>query len=710
MKKISLLLTFIILSFSSIFSQTTAPRIINTVPEFGDCNVDTNLTIIQFEFDQDMSPGFSLPDCSDKIPIVGNPTWKTKRILEVPVKLKPNSFYQAYLNSSNFRNFANEDGIPMNPDYFLFRSKNYKDSTIADTSLNRINYEKFCDNFLKYYSYKNLKGINWEYELKSIKDDIIKSKSNNEFGYKLLKVLKKANDIHLSIQINNQQFGSTSFRLVPVHYNFGNVFGQLGDLQISENNVAFAGKVGNTGYLLISSLESWFVQDIAFAIEKTKQLKDLPFLILDLRLNRGGDEQLALSFVSTILSDTVTYEKDAVYNASTGIFDNLIVKSLIPDITSIHYQGKIFVLIGGNVVSSAESFVLMLKQMPNVQLIGSKTYGASGNPRLFKITDSIYVNIPSWLAYDMNGKLIEGNGIEPDVKIEFPEEDFTEKDPIFEYVLDTIGSLPFISISTKSLRFSQSTSSSTTFEITSNTHWKLTSDQPWLTMECNLDSGNASITVTASENYHSSVRTAKISIAGEGMSDKIIDVTQNGAAPVLEVSTKTLTFEASANSTNTFNIVSNINWMIKSNQPWLTVDMSSGSDSAMVTATASANSTGKSRLATIVVSGNSVLPEYISINQVASISTSYNVTSPSDKIIVYPNPTSGLLYISCIKPYENESRIEVSNYLGQVVLIINRKNAPTLQIDLSTYPSGLYTISLYSGNEVYQSKVIKNSD
>ena len=296
MKKISLLTTLLILAFSSSFSQTTAPRIINTWPEFGDCNVDTNLMVIQFEFDQDMSSGYSFPDCSNMVPIVGNPVWKTKRILEVPVRLMPNSFYQLYMNSSEFRNLASENGIPMNPDYFLFRTKNYNDSSIIDTSLNRTNYEKFCDYFLKHYSYKDLNGINWENELNSITDDIIISKSNSEFGLKLLKVLKKANDIHLSIDINNQLFSCSTFRLVPVSFNYGDVFTQLTDLQISENNVGFTGKVGNAGYILISSLNSWFAQDISFGIEKIKQMKDLPFLILDLRLNRGGDEQLASSF------------------------------------------------------------------------------------------------------------------------------------------------------------------------------------------------------------------------------------------------------------------------------------------------------------------------------------------------------------------------------------------------------------------------------
>ena len=239
-------------------------------------------------------------------------------------------------------------------------------------------------------------------------------------------------------------------------------------------------------------------------------------------------------FVSMILSDTITYEKVVLYNEATGQFDTMCTKNVVPDNTSIQYKGKIFVLIGGNVVSSAESFVLMLKQMPNVQLIGSKTYGASGNPQTFQVTDSINVNIPSWLAYDMNDKLIEGNGIEPDVKLEFPEEDFAENDPVFEYVLDTINHLPFLSVSPISIRIGKPISSSISFEITSNINWTLTCDQPWLTLESAIDSGNATITATATENYSSLSRTATITVAGNGVPDKIINVTQNGAAPVVK--------------------------------------------------------------------------------------------------------------------------------------------------------------------------------
>jgi hypothetical protein len=672
--------------------------------------VDTNLTIIQFEFDQDMSAVYSFPDCSDMVPIIGDPVWKTPRILEVPVKLKPESFYQLYLNSSDFRGFRSADGIPMNPDYFLIHTKNYNDTIIVDTSLNRINYENFCDYFLKHYSYKEIKGINWESELSSIKEEIKLSKSNNEFGFKLLKILKKADDVHLSMDINNRTFGCGLLRLVPVSFNFDDILTPLTDIQLSENNVVLTGKTGNTGYILITSLNTWCAQDILFGIEKIKLMKDLPFLILDLRLNRGGNEQLAANFVSMILSDTITYEKVARYNESTGQFDNVTEKSVIPDNASIRYKGEIFVLTGGNIVSSAESFVLMMRQMPNAQLIGGKTYGSSGNPQPFNITDSINVNIPSWLAYDMNNILIEGNGIEPDVELTYLEEVFASSDPIFNYVLDTIAHLPFVSVSSKVLRFGKSISNSISFEITSNINWTVSCDQPWIAIMSAHDSGSAAITLTATENFSSFQRAATLVVAGNGVSDKIINVTQIGAAAVLAVSKKNLIIEASANSTDTFYIVSNTTWEVKSNQPWLTVNKTSGSDSAMIIASASENSTGNQRSATITVTGNRISTEYILINQAASVASSKDEISSSDKIGVYPNPTTGLIEVSGINPFESENRIEVYNYLGSLVLLMNSGELPTVRIDLTDYPSGLYLINILSGNKSQQVKVLKNSD
>jgi hypothetical protein len=431
----------IVLTFSNLFAQTVTnkPHIIRTVPAFGDCNVDPNLKEIIFEFDQDMNPSWSFMDCPNPIPLSGEMVWKTKRILSLAVTLGPNRLYQAVMNSIMHRNFMNEQGIPLDAYSFLFRTKTTIHSTLMDTIQNRTNYEKFCTYFLTNYAFKDSHGINWKKQLDSIKGSIIKSETESEFGVRLMQILRKANDINLGLGFSSQSFNCADFRLIPQSYNFDAIFNELTDIQASKYNAVYSGKMGDAGYLLIQVLKQNWGEDNAFAIQRLKEMWNCPSIILDLRLNYGGDEAPAKQIVSTLLSNAITYEKTKELNEATGQFDKVVTQTLSPSTASIHYKGKIYVIIGGNNMGSAESIVLMLKQMANVQLIGSSTYGSSSNPKTFQISSSVFAAIPSWQAYDMKDNPIEGNGIEPDLKVEFPEADFIAEDPIIEYIKNRIN-------------------------------------------------------------------------------------------------------------------------------------------------------------------------------------------------------------------------------------------------------------------------------
>lgn len=441
MKRFYLLTLLTVLAFSNLLAQTVTnkPHIIRTVPAFGDCNVDTNLKEIIFEFDQDMMPSWAFMDCPNPIDFGGEKVWKTKRILSIAVTLGPNRLYQAVMNSSMYRGFRNEQGIPMDAYNFLFRTKTTIHPNLLDTIQNRTNYEKFCTYFLTNYAFKDAHGINWKKQLDSIKGSIIKSETESEFGVRLFQILRKANDPNLSLGFSSQLFYCADFRLVPQCYNFDAIFNELTDIQWSKYNAVYSGKLGNVGYLLIQVLKQNWGEDNAFAIQRLKEMWNSPAIILDLRLNYGGDEAPAKQIVSTLLSNTITYEKTKELNETTGQFDKVVTQTLSPSAASIKFKGKIYVIIGGNNLGSAESIVLMLKQMYNVQLLGSKTYGSSSNPKTYQISPSVFVSIPSWQAFDMKDNPIEGNGIEPNVLVEFPEDDFIAEDPIIEYVKNRIN-------------------------------------------------------------------------------------------------------------------------------------------------------------------------------------------------------------------------------------------------------------------------------
>jgi len=83
MKLFYVLALFVVISISNLLAQTTntRPHIIRSVPAFGDCNVDPNLTEIELEFDQDMGSGYSILDDPDMVSSTFKPVWKTKRIM-----------------------------------------------------------------------------------------------------------------------------------------------------------------------------------------------------------------------------------------------------------------------------------------------------------------------------------------------------------------------------------------------------------------------------------------------------------------------------------------------------------------------------------------------------------------------------------------------------------------------------------------------------
>lgn len=83
---------------------------------------------------------------------------------------------------------------------------------------------------------------------------------------------------------------------------------------------------------------------------------------------------------------------------------------------------------------------------------------------------------------------------------------------------------------------------------------------------------------------------------------------------------------------------------------------------------------------------------------------SINEPNLNSNIIVYPNPTSDIIYLE-LGEFQNEvTNIYFYNALGQ-----NIKNETTIgdEIDISSFPNGLYFIELQFGNKQIVKKVIK---
>ena len=89
-------------------------KVIETVPENGQQDVNPRLRQIRIRFDQDMNrQGYSVCGSGPTFPkTIGKARWINKRTFVMPVRLEPNHDYELYVNSQSYKNFKNLRGQP----------------------------------------------------------------------------------------------------------------------------------------------------------------------------------------------------------------------------------------------------------------------------------------------------------------------------------------------------------------------------------------------------------------------------------------------------------------------------------------------------------------------------------------------------------------------------------------------------------------------
>jgi len=182
---------------------------------------------------------------------------------------------------------------------------------------------------------------------------------------------------------------------------------------------------------------------------------------------------------------------------------------------------------------------------------------------------------------------------------------------------------------------------------------------------------------------------------------------QQGFTQTLTVSTNTLTIAAAANSTQTFDITTIVNWAVASDQTWLTPSSSSGTGNATITLTAEANPNPSNRIATVTVSGAGVASQIITVTQDAS--TGIDDNSLSRTITMYPNPAINKVYF---KVGNKEAKglfiVEVYDVTGRKMIIqdLGQFNSEeTMDLTVSSLKPGIYFVKVRIGE--FSSDVLK---
>ena len=150
------------------------------------------------------------------------------------------------------------------------------------------------------------------------------------------------------------------------------------------------------GYISISSMTNGVVE--AFD-SLYPSVKNLPYLIIDIRRNGGGNSLNGEKLCEYLLKQEKTH----------CLYDN----TLKPRADA--YRGKVFLLIDTRTFSAAESFAIDLWESGEVTLVGCPTGGDTGNrPETFKSPSGLSFRVAtSEPRLSPSGFPLEGRGVPP---------------------------------------------------------------------------------------------------------------------------------------------------------------------------------------------------------------------------------------------------------------------------------------------------------
>ncbi len=193
-----------------------------------------------------------------------------------------------------------------------------------------------------------------------------------------------------------------------------------GEIKQQQPDLVATGKRLNdsVGYINIISMMGNVVEDFKQAYE---QVCDLPYLIVDVRNNGGGNSGFGREIAEYLLC------KEQAHCVSG---------SIVPQ--SNAYRGKLFLLTSPYTFSASESFALDIKESGLATVVGETTGGDTGcRPKTFTSEYGICFRVPTRAPHlSPKGFPMEGVGIEPHYEVKQTVEDFfTDTDTAIEYIL-----------------------------------------------------------------------------------------------------------------------------------------------------------------------------------------------------------------------------------------------------------------------------------
>jgi len=162
-------------------------------------------------------------------------------------------------------------------------------------------------------------------------------------------------------------------------------------------------------------------------------------LIIDLRFNGGGSDRSAYQIAGRLTTKKRIghFKKTRIKGKST--FTKLKTTYLKPT-GKYQFENSIVILTSDFTASAAEVFLLAIKDLPNVTIIGDTTEGIFSERLEFKLPNKWDVSLSHQQFFSPDMINYEGKGITPKYKIVNSKEDINNKlDPVLAKSIEILS-------------------------------------------------------------------------------------------------------------------------------------------------------------------------------------------------------------------------------------------------------------------------------
>jgi len=168
---------------------------------------------------------------------------------------------------------------------------------------------------------------------------------------------------------------------------------------------------GGIGYIRITQFQEKTGPDLNKAIEKwTRAEEPLNGLILDLRNNPGGVLDAAVEVSDAFINDgLIVYTQGRAMNSELRF--SATAKTAAASI-------PVVVLINGGSASASEIVAGALQDHKRAVIVGTRSFGKGSVQSVLPITDDEAIKLTTARYFTPNGRSIQAQGIEPDIRVE----------------------------------------------------------------------------------------------------------------------------------------------------------------------------------------------------------------------------------------------------------------------------------------------------